>query len=124
LEGVEAVEVSLERGLASIRFRESGRTSITEIREAIHSAGFTPRDAELWATGVVRFDGERLVLMVAGQETPFLLVDDAESPRVTAQLREVARARPVTVQGRVPESPRRPTGPLTLEVRRFDPPQG
>jgi hypothetical protein len=121
LEGVEAVEVSLERGLASIRFREGRQASLARIREAIHSAGFTPREAELWATGTVSRDGDRTLLRVPGQEAPFVLVDHADSPNVTDRLRTEARDDPVTVQGSVPESPRRPPEPPTLEVRRFQP---
>jgi hypothetical protein len=121
MDGVEAVDVSLERGLASIRFADAGRVDVVAIRAAIRDNGFTPREAELWVAGTVAEESGRLVLRAPGHARPFVIEEHPDAAGVAARLRADALGRTAAVRGRVPETPRRPLGPLLLEVRGFEP---
>ncbi len=118
IEGVEAVEVSLNRGVAVIRFRPDNRVTIEQVRRAIRINGFTPKAADVRVTGTVVAREGRFVLEVPGADSAYALKEAPESHGAVMQLRAVA-GRPLIIEGSVPETPRRGDGPWTLEVRRF-----
>ncbi|MBI4421975.1 MAG: heavy-metal-associated domain-containing protein [Gemmatimonadetes bacterium] len=116
LEGVDSVEVSLNRGLVTIRFKPQNRVIIEQVREAIRSNGFTPKAANVRARGTVGMDQGRWVLAFPGGEAGFLLAASPEAPRRLVEV-ERLRGREVTVEGRVPETAHGAPGALTLEVK-------
>ncbi|MGH7546787.1 MAG: heavy-metal-associated domain-containing protein [Gemmatimonadales bacterium] len=118
IEGVEAVEVSLNRGVAVIRFRPDNRATIGQVRRAIRTNGFTPKAAEVRIAGTVVEREGRLALEVPGSDSAYVMQEAAESQGAVTQLRAVA-GRPAIIEGSVPETGRRGDGPWTLEVWRF-----
>ena len=61
LDGVESVDVSLEKASAEIRLRAENRVTIERIRQVIRSSGYPTRDAEVSARGKVVDQGGKAV---------------------------------------------------------------
>lgn len=108
IDGVESVDVSLNRGLAVIRFRPEQRVAVQQVREAIRANGFTPKAAQVRVAGRLVKRGDRLALATPGEGDIFLLAAHADPPGREGD--------EVVVEGLVPETKRGTTGPLTLEV--------
>jgi copper chaperone CopZ len=53
LDGVESVDVSLEKASADIRLRAENRVTIERIRQVIRSSGYPTRDADVTARGKI-----------------------------------------------------------------------
>jgi hypothetical protein len=124
IEGVESVDVSLNRGLAVIRLKPGNHVDLERVREAIRDNGFTPRDASVRVAGrVIERDGKP-ALAVPGQEVPFLLTDHPEARGKADELLRAARDRTVVVEGRVSTSRPSEHGAPPLEIRSFSLPGG
>lgn len=102
IEGVSAVEVSLERGLATIRLKPQNQVTMEKLWEAIRDNGFTLKAAEVRISGTLVREGGRLMLSVPGHETAYALEDNPEAPGVAAGLSDAPSDRMLTVEGRVP----------------------
>jgi len=102
IDGVVGVDVSLEEGVAIIRFRSDGRATVAQVRRAIRDNGFTPKEAQVRIRGQVVEQAGKLVLAVPGRPRPYPLLggtDDATSTERLGQALDV----PVEVVGRVSE---------------------
>jgi copper chaperone CopZ len=73
LEGVESVEVSLERATADIRFRPANRITLAQLRQIIKNNGFSAREAVVTAAGTLVERSGKPALNVDGAGTVFLL---------------------------------------------------
>ncbi len=119
IEGVDSIEVSLNRGVATISLAPDNRVTIEQVREAIRSNGFTPKAAEVRMRGRVIEQNGKLALSVAGQNRVYLLIDDAEAAGVAARIRGDALGKVVVLDGTVAETTRR-DGPIeSIRVRNF-----
>ncbi len=116
IEGVDAVEVSLNRGVVVIRLRPDNRVTLEQAREAIRENGFTPKEADVRARGTVVDDSGYLALVLPGIGAEFRLTADSQAPGMIGDLERV-RGQEVTIEGRVSESPRGAERPLPLEAR-------
>ena len=58
LDGVESVEVSLEKASAEIRLRAENRVTLERIRQVIRTSGYPTRDADVTARGKVVEQGK------------------------------------------------------------------
>ena len=124
IDGVDSVEVSLDRGVASITFRPGNRVGVEQVRGAIRSNGFTPKEADVRVQGVLTEQNGVLVLTVPGEDRAFRLVDDPQAAGVTARLRGAALGKAVVVDGTIAESKKekaRGASPATVAVRSFSP---
>lgn len=99
IEGVEDVTVSLNEGVAIVRFARANRVSATQVRQTIREKGFTPRDAHVRALGTIELRGDTLVLVIPGAGPAFTL---RASAAMQAQLHE-AIGRVIQLEGRIPE---------------------
>ena len=68
LPGVANVQIELKTGRASFDV-SSGVLLPEPVQDAVHGAGFTPRDVEVIASGTVQGEGEELLLGVGGGHT-------------------------------------------------------
>jgi copper chaperone CopZ len=73
LEGVESVEVSLERATADIRFRPANRITLAQLRQIIRNNGFSAREAIVTAVGTLVERNGKPALSIDGTSTVFLL---------------------------------------------------
>jgi hypothetical protein len=107
LEGVESVEVSLDRGLASVRLRRGNRVTLQQLRQLVKHSGFASREATVTVIGELQPDAGGAALSVTGTGTLLTLVADTARPSAyrTVQERLTATTRTMTLVGVVEERP-------------------
>jgi copper chaperone CopZ len=119
IDGVQTVEVSLNRGLAVITFKPENRIGIGRVRDLIRSNGFTPKDADVRIRGrVVERDGG-LVLTLPDQDRAYRLEDHPDAAATISRLTQSGRGKIVVIVGRVPETRGRGERTDIIQVRNF-----
>ena len=114
VDGVEAVDVTLKRGVAHIRLREGNTITLAQLRRIIKDAGYSSRDAVVTAIGRLTTRGDGRGFAVAGTKEVFRLEADPAAP----QALKAAGSQETTaeVEGTVP-APGAAAGVETLRVR-------
>jgi copper chaperone CopZ len=107
--GVESVNVSLNKGLVSIKLAPRNKVTMAQIRKAILDDAFTPKDAKVVAVGKLVSERGKLRFVVAGTDETFPV---ASTPHQSWQ-KDVARH--VTVDGLLP-APAKGTEGGTLQI--------
>lgn len=92
MDGVRAVRVSLDNGLARIEFEPEHPTTLKALRAAVAESGFSAQDAEVRVRGTLQKDSDRWTL--TAEDERFVLRD----PPAGAESGSV-----VTLAGRVPK---------------------
>lgn len=114
------MKVSLKEGVATIQFAPANRVTLSKIREAIRSNGFTARQAEVRVAGSLAQRGDTLALVVPGTDEVFVLQDAPGSTGTVAELRRRGSNVRVVLTGQVPARGARRAGePARLLVRSF-----
>lgn len=121
VEGVESVEVSLNRGEALLRLEPGNSVTVERVRQVVIDNGFTPKDADVEIVGKVVERGGKPALAVSGPGVVYLLVDHRTATGKIQKLWQEAREKEVVVRGHLPETAtkRRAEEPRVLEVRDF-----
>lgn len=78
--GVESVDVSLNRGLVSIRLKPGNTVAIEQVRKAIEDDAFTPKDARVIAVGELVSRGGKLQFKVVGTSETFPVAPTPHAP--------------------------------------------
>lgn len=122
LEGVESVEVSLDRGVADIRLRAGNRMTLPQLRQVVKRNGFNARDAAVTVVGELIREAAGPTLSVVGIGAVLTIAEDSARPeayrRIRDQLATLTRPR-VTLDGIVTE-PRTKGGPDRLVVQSIE----
>jgi hypothetical protein len=86
LEGVESVEVSLEKSSADIKLKADNKITLPQLRRIIRSNGYPTKDAQITARGrIIDRDGKPVLDLLNGS-----FLDLAEKPKeATADVVEV-----------------------------------
>lgn len=113
LPGVDSVDVSLNRGLATVWLAPDNRITVDRIRNEIRESGFTPREADIQATGRILSRNGGFVLE-SGAESFDLAPPDR--PDLATVLGRLAGGR-ARVEGSVPEAGKGALSPSRLRVR-------
>jgi hypothetical protein len=94
--GVEAVDVSLNKGSAAVKLKPGNTIAAGDLWEAIRKNGFTPKETRVVVRGVV--EGGKF--KVAGTSQSYDLAADPQAPKI---MDEVARhsGKTVTIEGRL-----------------------
>ena len=94
--GVEAVDVSLNKGLATVKLKPGNTVAPGDFWEAIRKDSFTPKQTRVVVRGVV--EGGKL--KVTGTSQSYDLAADPEAPKI---MDEVAKhsGNTVTIEGRL-----------------------
>jgi hypothetical protein len=106
--GVESVQVSLAKGLASVKMRPGNTATLKQLQAAITKNGFTMKDSSAVVAGTVLVDHEKVQLRVSGsneildlvprdQTTPTANSMNSKSVLVTGVVPEVAKGRPFSI---------------------------
>jgi copper chaperone CopZ len=121
VEGVESVQVSLNRGEALLRLKPGNSVTVERIRQVVLDNGFTPKDSDVEIVGKVVERSGKAALAVSGPDVVYLLVDHRQAAGTVQKLWKEAREKEVVVRGHLPETAtgRRAEEPRVLEVRDF-----
>jgi copper chaperone CopZ len=79
LDGVESVDVSLQRAVADIRLRRGNAVTLDRLRDIVKNNGFTPRDATVSAVGRLVDRGGKPAIEIAPNQA-LLLTADSKQP--------------------------------------------
>ena len=115
LEGVDSVEVSLERASAAIVLRPGNRLTLPQLRQIIKNNGFVAKEATVTAVGTVIERGGKPALSVTGTDIVWLLAPRAANDAAYADAAQRAKAHqtgPIEAAGTVAA----PTDPGLPEV--------
>lgn len=113
--GVDNVNVSLEKGLATVTLKPGNATTLKQLQGAIAKNGFTMKRSEATVIGkLVNTDG-RLQLQVSGSNDVLQLVPDGANGSDTTKLEGKA----VKVTGDIPEAAKGKL-PDTLQVKSLE----
>ena len=106
VDGVESVQLSLERAEADIRLKPENRVSLDQFRRIVKGNGFEPREAKVSVAGSVRSAGGKLTFDVPGTSAPLVIATDGSAQAVYEQLESsAAGGAPVEITGTVARLP-------------------
>lgn len=97
--GVESVDVSLEKGLATVTLKPGNTVRMKQLLDAISKNGFTTKQSKVDVNGVLVSDAGGLRLKVSGTDESFAVTGDAAAME---RARSMAGKR-VAVNGTIPE---------------------
>jgi copper chaperone CopZ len=116
LEGVESVDVSLERGAATIALRPGNRITRPQLRQIIKNNGFTAKDATVTVIGTVVERGGKPALSVTGTDVVWLLAGSNAAYADAMQRVRSPQTAPVEAAGTV-AAPANESQPEVLVVQ-------
>ena len=119
LDGVESVDVSLERASAAIVLRAGNRVTLPQLRQIIKNNGFTAKEAAVTVTGTLIERGGKPALSVSGTDVVWLLAPRAPNDAAYADAIERVKAHqtvPVEAAGTV-APPEKESQPEVLVVQ-------
>lgn len=99
------MEVSLEKGLATVKLKPGNSVTLKQLQQAITKNGFTMKDSQIVAAGKLIREGSALKLLVSGSNETLSLAPESsaagvpESPTVVAE-----GAVPEAAKGKVPDT--------------------
>jgi hypothetical protein len=98
--GVENVNVSLEKGLATVTLKPGNTTTLKQLQDAIAKNGFTTKRSEASVVGKLLNSAGKLQLQVSGSNDLLQLVSAAQGGADPASM----AGKTVRVSGEIPEA--------------------
>jgi cation transport ATPase len=101
IQGVNTVDVDLNTGLVSIQLNPGNSAAMHQFNQAVEKNGFTHKDADIVARGMLSGTASAPVLQVAGTTDRYTLTPAAAPADVASLI-----GKTVTVAGVVPQAPK------------------
>jgi hypothetical protein len=98
--GVDSVNVSLAKGLASVSMKPANTATLKQLQEAISKNGFTMKDSPATISGTVVATNGKTQLQVSGSNEVLTLVAESQS---SSDVTPVS-GKSVLVEGTIPEA--------------------
>ena len=98
--GVDSVDVSLEKGLASVKMKPGNPATLKQLSEAITKNGFTMKQSAATIAGKVAITNGKTLLQVSGSNEMLELIPDPSAVSVASPL----DGKSVLVEGTIPEA--------------------
>jgi copper chaperone CopZ len=98
--GVDTVNVSLEKGLATLTLKPGNTTTLKQLQDAVAKNGFTMKRSEASVIGQIVNNAGKLQLQVSGSNDILQLIPGARIELDAAAL----SGKTVTVAGEIPEA--------------------
>jgi copper chaperone CopZ len=92
LEGVETVEVSLEKSSAVVTLKANNKVTLPQLRRVIRSSGYPTRDAQVDARGRITERDGKLVFDLLNGSVLELTDKPANAPSTDVEISGVSRA--------------------------------
>ena len=99
--GVDAVEVSLEKGLATIAMKPGNAATLKQLQEAITKNGFTMKETKATIAGQIFVENGKAELKISGSNDVLSLIAENSAARSDAK---AMNGKFVVVQGTIPEA--------------------
>jgi hypothetical protein len=114
--GVESVQVSLEKGLATVKFKPGNSVTLKQLQNAITKNGFTMKESRVAAAGKLILEGGNTKFQISGSNDLLSLAPESSSaPALSA-----SSSATFVVEGTIPESAKR-KAPDTIRYRSLSP---
>lgn len=97
--GVDSVNVSLEKGLASVKMEPGNTITLKQLTDAIAKNGFTMKQSTAVMAGTVKLENGKARLLVSGSNDELELVPGPVAPPAAG-----FDGKSVTVTGALPEA--------------------
>jgi hypothetical protein len=97
---VDSVDVSLAKGLASVKMKPGNMDTISQLQQAITKNGFTMKDSQAVVAGTLKVADGKAQLQVSRSNEILMLTPDAKASGDIGSL----NGKTVVVAGVVPES--------------------
>ena len=98
LSGVESVDVSLNKGMATVKLKPGNALTVEQFWQTVRQNGFTPRETNVVVRGDVLQTGGKLQLQVSGANRTYELVTDAKAPKAIEEMkRQIGKT--ITLEG-------------------------
>jgi copper chaperone CopZ len=106
--GVDNVNVSLEKGLATVTLKPGNATTLKQLQDAIAKNGFTMKQSEATVIGRLVSNGGKLQLQISGSNDVLQLVPSAEGgvdpAGITGKTVKVTGEIPEAAKGKLPDT--------------------
>ena len=99
--GVESVQVSLEKGIATVKLRPGNTATLKQLNDAVTRNGFAMKDSSATIAGTVADVIGKPTLRVSGSNDVLALVREASAPNAASLV-----GKSVLVNGTIPEAPK------------------
>ncbi|HEY1938216.1 MAG TPA: heavy metal-associated domain-containing protein [Candidatus Angelobacter sp.] len=99
--GVDNVNVSLEKGLATVTLKPGNTTTLKQLQEAVAKNGFTMKQSQATLIGKVQETAGKLQIQIAGSNDVLQLAP--EQPGADAK---TFLGKAVKITGQIPEAPK------------------
>jgi copper chaperone CopZ len=97
---VDSVDVSLAKGLASVKLKSGNATTLSQLKQAITKNGFTMKDCAATVVGTVETAGGKSQLRISGSNEVLSLVPEPNFLTDASSL----NGKVVLVKGTIPEA--------------------
>ncbi|HYZ83852.1 MAG TPA: heavy metal-associated domain-containing protein [Bryobacteraceae bacterium] len=115
LSGVESVDVSLNKGLASVKLKPGNALTVEQFWQTVRQNGFTPKETSVVIHGDVVQSNGKLQLRVSGANRTYDLRQDAKTPKAVEEVKRHIGG-PITVEGTLVPG-KDVTAPVPIQVR-------
>ena len=106
--GVDTVDVSLAKGLASVTLKPANTATLKQLGDAIAKNGFSMKQSEATIEGQVVQEAGKIKLQITGSNEKLELVPDSSAASAAGSL----VGKTVEVTGMIPEAPKGKTPEL------------
>ncbi len=96
--GVDSVDVSLNKGLATMKFKEGNKVTVPQLWQLIHDKGYTPKETKVAVRGGLVTAGGHLQLKVPETGETLALIPNSSNAAAYAEASKKLN-QTVTVQG-------------------------
>ncbi len=83
--GVGSVEVSLNKGLATVKLKPGNRVSVPQLWELIHKNGYTPKSTTVSVRGDLATANGQLRLKISGMTETLVLAANPKNPEAYSE---------------------------------------
>jgi hypothetical protein len=103
IKGIDRVDVSLNKGLATMTFTPDNTVTMKQLQQAIASNGFTTKTSAVTVRGVLRTTAGKLQLTVSGSNESFDLLPEEGAAKPGLSDGRMPDGKMVEIDGIVPE---------------------
>jgi copper chaperone CopZ len=97
-QGVESVDVSLNKGLATVKLKPGNAITAEQFWEVVKKNGYTPKETRVVVRGEVLMAAGKTQLNVTGTDRTYELASHTSAPKALDEIKRLA-AKTVTVEG-------------------------